>query len=186
MTHVHTHLYSCLGSVIVSQSAETPSVTPSPLLHKHTHTLPDLLPADSWSRPANWRGVHSDFENSGHEMSTTSSFGLEKERSSFEDFTLLFTSWQNGDVQTHISPLLTPNLFFFSSKVLGVSHRVRSQLTWPKLEICAWQDSLLSHDLCSHHGHALKLTFFPLLPVFSSSTLILHPSYSCTLMLKCF
>lgn len=76
--------------------------------------------------------------------------------------------------------------FFFSSKVLGVSHRVRSQLTWPKLEICAWQDSLLSHDLCSHHGHALKLTFFPLLPVFSSSTLILHPSYSGTLMLKCF
>lgn len=35
VAHVYIHAW---GSVIVSQSAETPSVTPSPLLHTHTQS----------------------------------------------------------------------------------------------------------------------------------------------------
>lgn len=57
-------------------------------------------------------------------------------------------------------------------------HRTERQKSQKILRLTG---SLLSRDLRSHRGHALKLTFFPpLLPVFSSSTLILHPSFSGT------
>lgn len=167
VTHMHTHLYSCLGSVIVSQSAETPSGTPSP--HTHTHT--------AWQTFSQWihevgQRIEEDFTlilrilvMSG--MSTTSHFCLEKKGALLK--ILLFTSWQNGDVQTR-------SFFFPPLK------------SWPKVEICAWQDSLLSHNLRFHYSHVLKLTLFPssYLPVLSSSTVILHPSFPGTLMLKCF
>lgn len=179
---MHTHLYSCLRSVIVSQSAETPSVTPSPLPHTHTHTrmhahLGRPPPSGSMKSASKLKRIPPWFWEfwSWVRWAPHPVWAWKKKGALLK--ILLFPSPADRMVT------LTSNLFSVSSQVVGVSHRVRSQLTWPKVEICAWQDSLLSHDLRAHHGHVLKPSLLPVLP---SSTLILHPSFPGTLMLKCF